>query len=77
MGKVVIEVPDWVSREMIKRRVEEIIIAETEKMFSKGRVDRETYKRFLKFYSKEENVELPNEEEKLKEIRKREKERTA
>ncbi len=75
MGKVItIRVPDWVSDDLVKR-IEKLIEEEIERAFSSGRVDRETYLKFVETYGSTESVFLENEEKLLEEMRKREKAR--
>ena len=75
MGKVItIRVPDWVGDDFIKR-IERMVEEEIERAFASGRVDRETYLRFVETYSTTEDVLLENDEELLAEMRKKEKAR--
>ncbi|WP_297507292.1 hypothetical protein [Thermococcus sp.] len=75
MGKVItIRVPDWVGDDFVKR-IEKLIEEEIERAFSSGRVDRETYLKFVETYGSTESVFLENEEKLLEEMRKREKAR--
>ncbi|BAD86185.1 hypothetical protein TK1996 [Thermococcus kodakarensis KOD1] len=75
MGKVItIRVPDWVSEDFV-RRVERLVEEEIERAFASGRVDRETYLRFIETYSTTDDVLLENDEEMLSEMRKKEKAR--
>jgi len=73
MGKVItIRVPDWVGEDFV-RRVERLVEEEIERAFASGRVDRETYLRFIETYSTTEDVLLENDEDLLSEMRKKEK----
>ncbi|WP_456421088.1 hypothetical protein [Thermococcus sp.] len=75
MGKIItIKVPDWVGEEFIKR-IEALVEEELERAFSVGRVGRETYLRFVETYSTTEDVTLDDEEELLREMRKKERAR--
>jgi len=75
MGKVItIRVPDWVGEDFV-RRVEQLVEEEIERAFASGRVDRETYLRFIETYSTTEDVLLENDEDLLSEMRKKEKAR--
>jgi len=66
MGKVItIRVPDWVGDDFVKR-IEKLVEEEVERAFSSGRVDRETYLRFVETYSTTEDVLLENDEELLR-----------
>ncbi len=69
MGRVItIRVPDWVGDDFI-RRIERMVEEEIEKTFASGRVDRETYLRFVETYSTTEDVLLENDEELLAKMR--------
>ena len=75
MGKVItIRVPDWVGDDFVKR-VEKLVEEEVERAFRSGRVDRETYLKFVETYGSTEGVFLENEEKLLEEMRKRERAR--
>ena len=75
MGKIItIKVPDWVGEDFIKR-IEALVEEEIERAFSVGRVDRETYLRFVETYGTTEDVTLENEEKLLREMRNRERAR--
>ena len=69
MGRVItIRVPDWVGDDFI-RRIERMVEEEIEKTFASGRVDKETYLRFVETYNTTKDILLENDEELLAEMR--------